>query len=138
MTPKSSPVPVYGGDYRGDCPKESTEQSSFFNRLRLEYPDTWGLLAIHVRNEGKRHHRQMAKIRSEGGFVSGAADINIPGSPSLIIEMKRRDPTKSKWEDGQQEYLSAAQGAGCFACVAFGADAAWQAFESWLEAQPNN
>lgn len=75
---------------------------------------------------------QMRRIKSEGGFVSGASDIVVPGSPTLVMEMKRRDITQSQWQDGQQEYLEAAQNAGCFACVALGAEAAWQAFEEWI------
>lgn len=135
MTPQSSPVPVYGGDYRGKCPVEEVELASFFNRLRLEYPDTYGLLGLHIRNEGKRTAMQMRKIKADGGFVKGAVDIVIPGSPCMVMEMKRLDPTLSKWETGQREYLSAAAKAGAFACVAFGAVNAWAAFEEWIGLQ---
>ena len=65
-------------------------------------------------------------------MVKGAADVIIPASPAFVCEIKRRDHTKSQWQDGQQEYLNAAQKAGAFVCVALGADAAWEAFDDWL------
>lgn len=126
---------VYGDtDFRGDCPKENAEQVTFFARLRRHYPDTWGRLALHPRNEGKRSWKQTAWQKAEG-MTPGASDIIIPAAPSFVCEIKRRDHTKSSWEEGQAEYLKAAQDAGAFACVALGCDAAWEAFHEWLAAQ---
>ena len=125
-------IAVYGVvDYRGDCPLESIEQVTFFNRLRMRYPDTWGLIALHPRNEGKKGFRQVAKEKAEG-MTKGASDVIIPASPSFVCEIKRRDHTKSKWQDKQLEYLNAAQEAGAFVCIALGADAAIDAFEDYL------
>jgi hypothetical protein len=112
------------------CPPESAEQVTFFARLRREYPDSYGLIAIHPRNEGKRHHAQVMQQKSEG-MTAGASDIIIPGCPAFVCELKRKDPTKSRWQDGQLEYLEAAHKAGAFVCVAFGCDGAWQAFKQW-------
>jgi hypothetical protein len=118
-------------EYRDmQCPPESAEQVTFFARLRREYPDSYGLIAIHPRNEGKRHHAQVMLQKSEG-MTAGAADIIIPGCPTFVCELKRRDPTKSRWQDGQLEYLEAAHKAGAFVCVAFGCDGAWEAFKQW-------
>lgn len=133
---KSAPFHVYGDlTYRGKCPTEAVEQATFFNRLRLQYPQSYGRIGLHIRNEGKRTMQQIRQQKAEGGFVKGASDIVIPGAPCLIIELKRKDPTKSKWQDGQQEYLEAAHKAGAFACVAFGCEAAWEAFQEWLTSQ---
>lgn len=127
-------IHVYGDvSFRGKCPAETMEQITFFNRLRREYPDTWGALAIHPRNEAMRtggHIRAVSQHKAEG-MTAGAADIVIPGRVSFVCELKRRDHTLSNWQDGQVDYLMAAHGAGAFACVALGADAAWQAFEDW-------
>ena len=124
------PVPVYGDQsFRGKCPSETVEQVTFFNRIR-KVP-IWGRIALHPRNEGKRHYRQVSKEKSEG-MTEGAADIIIPGCPAFVCELKRRDHTQSEWQDGQIEYLEAAQKAGAFVCVALGADAATEAFEKWL------
>jgi hypothetical protein len=128
-------VKLYGDKtFRGRCPAETLEQVTFFAKLRRNYPDTWGALAIHPRNEAMRtggHIRAVVQHKAEG-MTSGAADIIIPARVSFVCELKRRDHTQSKWQDGQQEYLKAAHHAGGFACVALGADAAWQAFEDWL------
>ena len=134
MKPSDSPVPIYGDiKWRGKCHLEKVEQASFFNQLRKEYPDTWGILAIHPRNEGLVQNGQFQAVikHKMEGMSPGAADIVIPGSPAFVCEVKRLDITQSKWQDGQQAYLKAAADAGCFACVALGAAAAWEAFLEW-------
>lgn len=73
-----------------------------------------------------------AKHKAEG-MVSGASDIIIPGSPSFVCEMKRRDHTKSSLAPEQVEYLRAAKKTGAFVCIALGCDAAWGAFGEYLE-----
>lgn len=125
-------IRVYGNtEYRGACPKEALEQVTFFNRLRRDYPDTLGLIAFHVRNEGKRTHLQAATEKSEG-MTAGAPDILIPGAPTFVCELKRRDHTQSELRTAQLAYLRAAQAAGCFVCVALGVDAAWEALHEYL------
>ena len=126
-------IPIYGDQtFRGKCPTETVEQSSFFNRLRREYPDTWGRIALHIRNEGKRNVRQMQSIKGQGGFVAGASDVVIPGCPAFVCELKRLDHRQSTWQDGQIAYLEACHAAGAFACVALGAVGAWSALQDWL------
>lgn len=123
---------IYGTSLPGKQPSEKVEMASFFNRLRREYPETYGLLALHIRNEGKRSPQQVQKIKAEGGFVKGAVDVIVPGSPAFVMEMKSRSKS-AKLSPEQIQYLEAAQNAGCFVCVALGAAAAWQAFEDWVE-----
>lgn len=119
--------------FRGKCPPESVEQASFFNRIRKEYPATWGLLALHPRNEGLKEDGQFSAVikHKAEGMTVGAADIIIPARTSFVCEMKRCNPTLSKWQKGQREYLEASVYAGAFGCVALGAVAAWEAFEEW-------
>jgi hypothetical protein len=127
-------LPVYGDtSYRGDCPKEGIEQVTFFSRLRREYPDTYGKLGVHPKNEEKRSGKDFHRLAVDKamGLTPGASDIIIPGAPSFVCEMKRRDHTKSQWQDEQLPYLKAAHETGCFVCVALGADAAWEAFQEW-------
>lgn len=127
-----SDLPVYGDtQYRGECPSETMEQVTFFGRLREQYAESWGLIALHPRNEGLRTWTKAAFERAEG-MTKGAADIIIPGFPSFVCEIKRRDHTKSKWQEGQQEYLDASKKAGSFVCIALGADAAWDAFIDYV------
>jgi hypothetical protein len=125
-------IKIYGDtNYRGTCATETIEQVTFFNRLRRGFKDTYGLIALHPRNEGHRHFRQVAKEKAEG-MVKGAADVIIVGAPAFVCEIKRRDHTKSQWQEGQQEFLYAAKKAGAFVCIALGADAAWEAFDDYL------
>lgn len=120
--------------FRGQCPPEEQEQITFFNRIRRDYPDTWGRLALHPRNEGLKTKGQFSAVarHKAEGMTSGAADIIIPGAPSFVCELKRRDYTQCKWQDGQVEYLKASAKAGSFTCVSFGCDAAWQALATWI------
>lgn len=120
--------------FRGKCPPESVEQITFFNYLRGEYPETWGALALHPRNEQQLRggqFRGMIKQKAEG-MTPGASDIVIPARVPFVCEMKRQDHTKSKWQAGQIVYLEAAQDAGAFACVALGWIGAREALEAWL------
>lgn len=131
-------IPIFGDlSYRGKCPKEHVEQASFFSKLRREYPDSWGIIALHPRNEGlltKGQFQAVIKHQIEG-MAKGASDIVIPGGRGgFVCELKRLDHTQSTWQDGQIDYLQAAQKAGAYACVALGALAAWEAFNTWLEA----
>lgn len=127
-------IPVFGDtSYRGDCPKEAIEQITFFGELRRLYPDTLGLLALHPKNEEKRSGAKFNQLDRDKamGLAPGASDIQIPGCPSFVCEMKRQDHTKSKWQDGQLDYLRAAKAEGAFACVALGWQAAMEAVEAW-------
>ena len=103
---------------------------TFFARLRRQYPDSYGIIALHPRNEGKRTHLQVAKEKSEG-MTTGATDIVIPGRQTFICELKRRDHTKSKLGDEQLAFMRASGKAGAYVCIALGVDAAWEAFEDW-------
>lgn len=126
-------IKVFGDtSYRGDCPTEDVEQKAFFKWLRTQYPKSYGLIAIHPRNEGKKSYVQAAYQKAEGQ-TKGASDIIIPINPPFVCELKRRDHTKSTWQDGQQEYLLTAKNNGSFVCVALGWTAAKEAFLYHLE-----
>ena len=122
--------------YRGICPLEDAELATFFNELRSRYPAV-ALAATHVANEGKRTPQQARKAKAMG-MKKGFADIIIAGAPALVIEMKRQDHTKSRWQDGQIEALEAAQKLGAFVCVALGWRAAMLAVEEWLACVPTS
>lgn len=112
------------------CPKEVMEQVTFFNQLRDKYPDSYGLIAVHNRNEGKKTVHQVVREKAEG-MATGAPDIMIPGNPAFLCELKRKDHTLSALQPGQEPYLRASQGVGAYACIAFGWEAAMDAFNHW-------
>jgi len=118
--------------FRGQCASESQEQITFFNRLRTQYPTSYGKIGLHIRNEGDKHHAQVVTEKAEG-MVTGASDIVIPGNPTFVCELKRRDHTLSTLSKEQLDYLRAAKGAGAFVCIALGCDAAWEGFQEWRE-----
>ena len=128
-------IRIYGNlEYRDkQCPKESSEQITFFNRLRKEYPDTYGRIALHPKNEGKLINGQFQAITKDKamGMSVGASDIIIPGISTFVCELKRQDHSLSKIHDEEIEYLLAAKKAGAFVCIALGCDAAWEAFNDW-------
>lgn len=119
--------------FRGKCPTENIEQVSIVNRIRREYPDSWGLLIFHPRNEGLKERGQFSAVMKHNaeGMTKGAPDIIIPGAPAFVCEIKRQNHMLSKLEDEQILYLKVAAEQGAFACVALGAMAAWEAFEAW-------
>ena len=120
-------------EFRGKCPTEDQEQITWFGRVRREYPNTWGLMALHPRNEGLRtggQLRAVARHKAEG-MTKGAADIIIPARPAFVCELKRLDYTQCAWQDGQIDFLKAIAKAGAFTCVALGCNAAWEAFQAW-------
>ena len=51
----------------------------------------------------------------------------------FVCEMKRQDHTKSRWQDGQLEFLEASQKQGAFTCVALGYVAALEAVKDWIK-----
>lgn len=132
------PFPIFGDQtFRGKCPLESAEQITFFNQLRTTYPDTWGALALHPRNEQQLkggQHRGLIRQKAEG-MTPGASDVVIPARVSFVCEIKRQDHTQSKWQPGQVQYLTAAQNAGAFACLALGWQGAWDALQHWIKCQ---
>lgn len=130
-------IPVFGDTtWRGKCPVESLEQMTFFSWMRRQHP-SWGALAIHPRNEGQRTMQKVQREKAEG-MTPGASDVIIPARMAFVCEIKRKDHTQSSWQDGQREYLRAAQAAGAFACVALGWEGAKGAFEAWLSLQAKN
>ena len=128
-------IKVFGNmDFRGDCAKEDLELITFFNQLRVKYPKL-AQVAIHPDNEGLvlgTGHQQHIKQKAKGAIKKGAADIIIVGSPSFVCELKRKDHTKSQWQDGQIDFLQTSQELGAFVCVALGYEAALQAVDYWV------
>lgn len=124
-------IPVYGDkNLRGKCPTEDMEMVTFFNQLRAQHPAI-GAVAVHIKNEGKKRRDKVARDKIEG-MVTGASDIIIPGCPSFVCEMKRRDHTQSTITDEQIQYLLAAQNMGAFVCIALGYEGAFLALQDWI------
>ena len=123
-------IPVFGDtSFRGACPLETPEQISFLCLLKKEFPEL-AEIAVHIRNEGKRTKRQGAQQKVEG-MNTGASDIIIPCVPPMLIELKRRDHTKSSSSAKQLKYLVDSHAQGAFSCYALGAIGAIEAVRAW-------
>ena len=122
---------TYDSGYRGPCPTEAAEQTTFFNVLRLQHPQ-WAALAFHPRNEGALTQAQVRRHKAEG-MLTGVSDVVIIGVPPFLCELKRRDKTKSRIAKKQLEFLTNGHAVGAFACVAYGHECALEAFNEWLQ-----
>lgn len=124
---------------KNKVPTEDAELITFFNQLRLLYPDV-AKIAVHVKNEGQRFRNQMQQERIRG-FIKGTPDIIIPGCPTLLIELKRRIAREneikhySKATPEQLAYLAAAREFGAQAHVCFGYEEALSVVDKWLHNQ---
>ena len=125
-------------DFRCECPKEDAELITFFNQLKLHYPDLYDV-AIHPDNErlisGTGFNAQ-SRQKAKGAIRSGASDIIIVGNPTFVCEMKRQDHTKSRWQDGQLEFLEYSLKNGAFVCIALGYESALEAVKDWIKKAP--
>ena len=121
----------YGIQQTGKQPSEAAEMTTFFNQLQKRYPEIHAL-ALHVRNEGKRDHKDTNIMKMQGGFIKGAPDIVIMGKPTFLCEMKSKS-TKAVVSKDQLKFLENADKRGCFSCVAYGWEAAIQAVEDWMK-----
>lgn len=121
-------IRIYDSGYRGKCPLESAELTTFFNQIRKQYPKTYGLLAFHPRNEGKKTQAQVQVEKMEGS-TPGVSDIIIP--PGFVCELKRQDKTQSRLPQVEKDYLEEADLMGAFTCIAYGWEQAWRAFIDW-------
>ena len=128
-------IKVYGNtEFRGDCAKEDAELMTFFNELNRLHPQL-AIIAIHPDNEGLvigTGHLHHAKQKAKGAIKKGAADIVIVGNPTFVCEMKRQDHTKSRWQDGQLEFLEYSLKNGAFVCIALGYESALEAVKDWI------
>jgi hypothetical protein len=107
---------------------ENAEMVTFFNQLRRLYPAICAV-AVHVPNEGRRT-RGAVRDKTRG-LVTGAADVLIPGAPTLVIEIKRT--SGGRLSEAQAAYLTAAAALGAVACVCHGWEAAISAVNEWYK-----
>ena len=122
-------IPIYGQKIKGCKITEANHMTTFFNTLRREYPE-YAAIALHIRNEGKRTKQQMDREKMQGGFVTGASDIVIPGNPAFVCEMKSQSP-RAKVSEEQETFLKNCLSKGSFVCIALGHQAAMEAFLEW-------
>lgn len=122
MKQLKSGIWVFDSGYRGDCPKEETDQISYGLWMQHSFPD---VLWFHVPNEtGTRSGPQFIEKRRRMGVRSGVSD-NVILTRGInhkcgLIELKRRDKTKSKVSKSQNQVLEETIAEGHFGAIAYG------------------
>ncbi len=101
---------------------------TFFNQLRIHHTE-YADIALHIFNEGKKTPQQVEREKLIG-MIPGASDIIIPGKPTFVCELKSQSNT-AKLSPEQEAYLLAAHQAGAWCCIAYGYEAALEAFNHW-------
>lgn len=135
--------------YRKPLPSEHNEQATLFEwlfRVALREEPLVDPLIFAVPNGarlGGNVNKQISNLKAEG-FTPGVVDVIclIPrcGYGGFVLEMKKqgRESEKAKGivtggvTEGQREFLSAAEKAGLYTLVAYGADQAIDAFRWYL------
>lgn len=124
MKQLKSGIWVFDSGYRGDCPKEETDQMAYGMWMQHRFPD---VLWFHVPNEtGTRSGPQFIEKRRRMGVRSGVSD-NVILTHGInhkcgLIELKRLDKTKSKVSNSQTDVLEEAITEGHFGAIAYGLD----------------
>lgn len=122
MKQLKSGIWVFDSGYRGDCPKEETDQISYGLWMQHRFPN---VLWFHVPNEtGTKSGPQFVEKRRRMGVRSGVSDNVILtrgiNHKCALIELKRRDKTKSKVSKSQTDVLEEAIVEGHFGAIAYG------------------
>lgn len=132
MNLKSIPesIPVFGDiTWRGECSHEVPAMIGGMQLIRDEFPHFDGIM-VHIRNEDDGGARKGQKLNQEGR-EKGAADVAIMCCPPIVMEVKRRDHTKSKIHGKQITFLIKSQEQGAFSCVAVGSVGMLEAVRAW-------
>ncbi len=122
--------------FRGACPKEDAELVTLIGEWKRD-PYLQRVPVIHIPNEKKRRDRkdfaELKEQKMKGAFVPGASDIIAIGYPTLVIELKRQDPTQSATTQDQIDFMLASQAAGAWVFVALGYAAALRIARAWYK-----
>ena len=125
---------VFDSGYRGPCNKEDDDGISFYAWVTYHYPE---VNIFHVANEsGVSSSAGHIEKRRRKGVTQGVSDYIIltPGiKPSAVIELKRRDRTKSKVSKDQIDFLERVASDGGYAAIAYGLDEAKKAFLQYYD-----
>lgn len=124
MKQLKSGIWVFDSGYRGDCPKEETDQMAYWMWMRYRFPQA---IWWHTPNEtGTSSRVQFIEKRRRMGVTPGIGDNTILthgiNHKCGMIELKRRDKTKSKLSQAQRFVLESVSDEGHFAAIAYGLD----------------
>lgn len=117
-------------DQPAKSPKERWEQIHIMQLIRAHTPGE-AALTWHTVNESDSKVQHRADLQ-RAGMMKGVSDIISISGGVACIEMKRARRSNSQISKEQTRFLLDAEKAGHFACVAYGAVAAWYAWCDYL------
>lgn len=144
---KELSIPIYGDiKFRGNSNKEDDDLVSFFSWIRFNYPQ-YKNLVFHPEMEmmvnGGRSYAYYARSKSKGRLDGMGDIVCLPinkNAPAFICELKRKNAGKSLASKAlklhylhQVDLLADQLKHGNQVCVAFGFDAAKNAFEEYVK-----
>lgn len=120
-----------------NCDNEDAEGVTLFAEWNRD-PELKHIPLLHIPNEKKRRthadFKELATQKMKGAFQAGASDYVALGFPTLVIELKRKDHTKSVIDKDQIDFLVKSQNADAWVCVALGYEAALAFARRWYRA----
>lgn len=128
-------VKTYNSTFRGNCDVEDQDQINFTSWFDYQYPH-FSPLYFHVVNESMLPVQGRVKAKKKG-LKKGVSDIIIllkRGEYSgLIIELKRRDKSKSRVTKEQMDFLYEVDEQGFFCAVCYGFEQAKKCVQEYLK-----
>ena len=127
-------IKIYDSGYRGDCPLEDTDLINLVSWFDHNYPHLSSLL-VHVPNESKIPVQGRVKLRMKG-LKSGVQDLILfkkqGGYSGLCLELKRKDRTKSKVNQNQEDYAAEFSEEGFYCTFCYGLEEAKKCIKEYL------
>ena len=127
-------IKIYDTKFRGNCDVEDQDQINFTSWFDYQYPHH-SPLYFHVVNESMMNPQGRVKAKRKG-LKAGVSDILIllkRGKYSgLIIELKRKDKSKSRISKEQEGFLYEVSEQGFFSAVCYGFEEAQKCVKEYL------
>lgn len=132
-------IHIYDSHYRGGCPVEDADQMNCTSWIEYQYPQ-YSRLYWHTVNESNMPVQGRVKAAKKG-LKPGVSDIMFMvkrGKYSgLVVELKRKDRTKSKISDDQDEFLFEMSEQGFYCAVCYGFEQFQKCVKEYLSINKN-
>lgn len=127
-------IKIYDSKFKGNCDVEDQDQINFTSWFDYQFPH-YSPLYFHVVNESMMAVQGRVKAKKKG-LKKGVSDIMIllkRGEYSgLIIELKRKNKSKSKVSTEQMDFLHEVDEQGFYCAVCYGFEQAQKCVKEYL------
>ncbi len=128
-------IKTYEVKYRGKCPKEDTDLINLVAWFNYQYPHLSPLL-VHVVNESQLPVQARVMLKKKGlkkGFPDLMLLIKNKEYSGLMLELKRRDKTKSRTSKEQENYSVELSDQGFSSTFCYGLEQAKKCIQDYLK-----